>query len=74
MPLIDNYRDNPADLCVDWMKLTDIRMIVLCAGFAGAEDWEDVRGFDKARIETLRMFLELPNGTRSHDDFVRTFA
>lgn len=41
---------------------------------AGADNWEDVEEFGKARIEWFRTFLKLPNGIPSHDTFTRVFA
>jgi predicted transposase YbfD/YdcC len=55
-------------------KLLDILVIAICAIIAGADNWEDVEEFGKARIEWFQTFLELPNGIPSHDTFTRVFA
>jgi predicted transposase YbfD/YdcC len=55
-------------------KLIDILVIAICAVIAGADNWEDVEEFGKARIEWFQTFLELPNGIPSHDTFTRVFA
>jgi predicted transposase YbfD/YdcC len=55
-------------------KLIDILVIAICAVIAGADNWEDVEEFGKARIEWFQTFLDLPNGIPSHDTFTRVFA
>lgn len=55
-------------------KLIDILVIAICAVIAGADNWEDVEDFGKARLEWFKTFLELPNGIPSHDTFNRVFA
>lgn len=55
-------------------KLVDILAIAICAVIAGADNWEDVEEFGKAREKWFRTFLELPNGIPSHDTFNRLFA
>jgi predicted transposase YbfD/YdcC len=55
-------------------KLVDILVIAICAVIAGADNWEDVEAFGKAKQEWFQTFLELPNGIPSHDTFTRVFA
>jgi predicted transposase YbfD/YdcC len=55
-------------------KLIDILVIAICAVIAGADNWEDVEEFGRARLEWFKTFLELPNGIPSHDTFNRVFA
>jgi len=55
-------------------KLVDILVIAICAVIAGADNWEDIEEFGKARVEWLKTFMELPNGIPSHDTFNRVFA
>ena len=55
-------------------KLIDILVIAICAVIAGADNWEDVEEFGKARMEWFQTFLELANGIPSHDTFTRVFA
>ncbi|MDG3004254.1 ISAs1 family transposase [Paludisphaera mucosa] len=54
--------------------LTDILVIALCVVIAGADSWEEVERFGKAKEGWLRRFLALPNGIPSHDTFYRLFA
>jgi predicted transposase YbfD/YdcC len=55
-------------------KLMDILVIAICAVIAGADNWEDVEEFGRARLEWFKTFLELANGIPSHDTFNRVFA
>lgn len=55
-------------------KLADILVIAICAVIAGADNWEDIEEFGKARIEWFQSILEIPNGIPSHDTFNRLFA
>lgn len=54
--------------------LIDILTIVLCASVCGAEKWDDIEAFGKAKERWFRKFLELPHGVPSHDTFARVFA
>ncbi len=54
--------------------LGDILAIALCAVIAGADSWEEVERFGRAKHDWLRTFLALPNGIPSHDTFYRVFA
>jgi predicted transposase YbfD/YdcC len=54
--------------------LIDILAIALCATIAGADPFEEVERFGKAKEGWLRRFLALPNGIPSHDTFNRVFA
>jgi predicted transposase YbfD/YdcC len=55
-------------------KLVDILVIATCAVIAGAEGWEDIAEYGRAKEDFFRRFLELPNGIPSHDTFERVFA
>ena len=55
-------------------ELLKILVIALCAILAGADNWEDVAEFGKARLAWFQTILELPNGIPSHDTFTRVFA
>ena len=57
-----------------WHRLDDILVITLCAVICGAEGFEEIARFGKARHEWLKTFLELPNGIPSHDTFNRVLA
>lgn len=54
--------------------LLDIITIALCAIISGANDWEAVAAFGRAKESWLRTFLRLPNGIPSADTFERVFA
>lgn len=54
-------------------KLIDILVIAICAVICGADTWESVAAFGRAKQEWFEQFLELPNGIPSHDTFNRVF-
>src|SRR5947209_11618814 len=54
--------------------LADILVIALCAVICGADTWEEVEAFGRAKHDWLRRLLALPNGIPSHDTFNRVFA
>ena len=54
--------------------LGDILVIALAATIAGADSWEEVERFGRAKRDWLNGFLALPNGIPSHDTFYRVFA
>ena len=54
--------------------LLDIVTIALCAVISGAEGWEDMAEYGRAKQEWLSTFLALPNGIASADTFARVFA
>jgi len=49
--------------------LEEILFIALCTLLSGGETFEDMELFGEERQEWLRRYLELPNGTPSHDTF-----
>ena len=53
--------------------LLDILVIAVCATICGAENWEEIEEFGRAKEQWFRQFLELPNGIPSHDTFRRVF-
>lgn len=53
--------------------LLDIVAIAICAVVAGADTWDDIEDFGKAKHDWLKSFLDLPNGIPSHDTFRRLF-
>lgn len=73
--IIDHYNDFP-DPREDNKRhlLIDIFAIVICASICGAEKWEDIAEFGRAKETWLRSFLELPHGIPSKDTFRRVFA
>jgi predicted transposase YbfD/YdcC len=54
--------------------LLDIVAIAICAVVAGADSWDDIERFAKAKHSWLKTFLALPNGIPSHDTIARVFA
>jgi predicted transposase YbfD/YdcC len=72
----DYFADLP-DPRVDRTKkhlLSDILVIAVCAVIAGADSFEEIETFGKAKHAWLKQFLALPNGIPSHDTFNRVFA
>jgi predicted transposase YbfD/YdcC len=54
-------------------ELLDIVAIAICAVVAGADSWDDIEDFGKAKHDWLKTFLDLPNGIPCHDTFRRLF-
>jgi len=54
--------------------LKDIVAIVLFAHLAGVNDWEEIEAFAEHNEKILKKYLELPNGTPSHDTMQRVFS
>lgn len=57
-----------------WHRLDDILVIALCAVVCGADSFEEIERFGKARHDWLKRFLALPRGIPSHDTFNRVLA
>jgi len=57
-----------------WHRLDDILVITLCAVICGADSFEEIERFGKARRDWLQTFLALPKGIPSHDTFNRVLA
>jgi predicted transposase YbfD/YdcC len=76
LSLACHFADLP-DPRVDRTKrhaLGDILVIALAAVVCGADSWEDMEEFGRAKERLFRRFLALPNGIPSHDTFYRVFA
>ena len=54
--------------------LTDIIILTVIAVICGAESWDSIELFGKAKIKFLKTFLKLPNGIPSHDTINRVFS
>lgn len=54
--------------------LIDIIFITISAVICGAETWNDIEAFGRAKREWLSSILKLPNGIPTHDTFNRVFA
>jgi predicted transposase YbfD/YdcC len=57
-----------------WHRLEDILVIALCAVICGADSFDEIERFGKARHDWLKGFLALPHGIPSHDTFNRVLA
>lgn len=55
-------------------ELLDILVIAICSLLCGAEGFNDMEDFGKAKEAWFRGFLKLPNGIPSHDTFNRVLA
>ncbi|OJW54539.1 MAG: hypothetical protein BGO67_10110 [Alphaproteobacteria bacterium 41-28] len=53
--------------------MSEILLVTLCAAICGAEGWQDVEDFEKAKIDYLRQFLPYKNGIPSDDTYRRFF-
>lgn len=54
-------------------QMLDMLVIAICAVLCGADDWEAVAEFGRAKEEWIAGFLPLPSGIPSHDTFWRLF-
>ena len=54
-------------------RLVDIICLAVLAVIAGAEGWEDIEDFGRAKETWLKKYLRLPNGIPSHDTISRLF-
>jgi predicted transposase YbfD/YdcC len=64
-PRIDRTKDH---------LLEDIIVIAILAVLCGADTWNDIEEFGKAKESWLRTFLKLSGGIPSHDTFNRVFS
>jgi len=55
-------------------KLSDMLTIAILAVICGADGWEDVALFGRAKKKWFQTYLELPRGIPSHDTFGRVFS
>ncbi len=54
--------------------LLSILAIALCGVIVGAESWDEIEEFGKAKADWFGQVLDLPHGIPSHDTFNRVFA
>lgn len=54
--------------------LEDIIFITIAAVICGADSWNDIENYGKAKESWLKQKLKLPNGIPSHDTFNRVFS
>jgi predicted transposase YbfD/YdcC len=55
-------------------RLSDILVLATCAVIGGAESWDGIAVFGRAKEAFFRRFLTLDNGVPSPDTFERVFA
>ena len=55
-------------------ELMDIIVIAICGVICGADGWEDIAKYGRAKQAWLSTFLSLPNGIPAHDTFRRVFC
>ncbi len=71
-----DYFDDLEDPRIDRKKLypmSEILFTTLCAVISGAEGWQDVENFGKAKINFLKKYLPFKNEIPSDDTFRRFF-
>lgn len=66
--------EDPRLACLITHPLVNIMTITLCAVIAGADNWSEVATFGEGKREWLAQFLDLSQGTPSHDTFTTVFA
>lgn len=54
--------------------LEEILLITIAAVLSGADSWNEIEDYGKAKQEWLGSFLRLPQGIPSHDTFNRVFS
>src|SRR6218665_1248985 len=54
-------------------NLRDILVLALCAVMSGAQGWDDIEDWGRAREGWLRRYLKLRNGIPGHDTIRRVF-
>jgi predicted transposase YbfD/YdcC len=72
-----SYFNELSDPRVDRTKahlLDDIIFIAIASVLCGANSWDDMEDFGKAKLPWLKTFLKLPEGIPSHDTFNRVFS
>lgn len=55
-------------------QLADILTLAVCAVLGGANTWDAIAQYGRAKEDFFRRFLALDNGIPSHDTFLRVFA
>lgn len=66
--------EDPRVACLVTHPLINIMTITLCAVIAGADNWSEVATFGEGKKAWLAKFLDLREGTPSHDTFSLVFA
>jgi predicted transposase YbfD/YdcC len=55
-------------------RFTDILTLAVCAVLGGAESWDAIAAYGRAKEAFFKRFLPLPNGIPSHDTFRAVFC
>lgn len=66
--------EDPRLACLITHPLINIMTITLCAVIAGADNWSEVATFGEGKKEWLAPFLDVADGTPSHDTFSAVYA
>jgi predicted transposase YbfD/YdcC len=72
--VFDDLPDPRRDTRNKLHRLTDLLVIATCAVIAGAESWEAIAEYGRAKQDLFRGYLALSNGIPSPDTFERVFA
>ncbi len=64
-PRIDRHKQH---------ELVDIIVLCVCAVIGGAEGWEAMEEFGKAKLSWLRQYVPLANGIPAHDTIARVIS
>jgi predicted transposase YbfD/YdcC len=65
--------DDPRSVRNRLYPMSEILLTALCSAICGAEGWQDVEDFGKAKLGYLRQFLPFKNGIPSDDTYRRFF-
>lgn len=68
-----NLNDPRKSTWLQLHELRDILIIAICATIGGADSFEDIAAFGRAKLDWFKKFLNLRNGIPSHDTFNRVF-
>jgi len=55
-------------------QLIDILFLSVCAVMSGAEGWEDIEDFGRAKLDWLQKYLAFSNGIPKHDTIARVLS
>lgn len=55
-------------------RLPDLLVMALCAVLCGADGWDDLEDFARAKADWFATFLDLRHGVPSADTFRRVFS
>ena len=55
-------------------ELMDILFLSICAVLCGAEGWEEIEDFGRARLDWLKRYFQFKNGIPKHDTIARVLS